>query len=172
MALIGELPRYYGAHHDWPLFVENLERIFDINHVAEDKKKAFLINCLYDPIHDTLRDICFPDVPKDKTYDELCELMNKHFGKPKSVFAERCKFYDAKQEENESVQDWFRRIKKLSLNCRLCEQYADIVLDRFITGLRVLAIRDRLCENEIGKLTIEHALEIATAKEEAIREIK
>lgn len=165
MAFIGDLPRFYSSYDDWQAFIERLEQAFELNNVADDKKKALLINCIDQSIYKTLRDICYPDVPKDKTYSELCELMGKQFTTKSSVFRERCTFYNAKQKDDESVTEWFHRVKKLSLECKFGEQFANVVLDRFVSGLTSPAIMDRLCEEEVGQLTIEHALEIAQVKE-------
>lgn len=169
MALIGEVPRYWGTYEDFPSFVERLDQLFALNNITEDKKKPMLINCIDQTIYVILRDICFPESPSDKTYEELCTLMEKQFAVKTSAFRERRIFYRAQQKEDESVQEWFDRIKKLSLECRLGGQYSSILLDRFISGLKSSAIVDRLCEEDVGQLKLEHALSVALAKEASIR---
>lgn len=170
MALFGEIPKFYSAHDDWQVFTERLEQFFEINDVVEEKKRAILLTSISDDVYKTLRDVCHPVLPKNKTFDELCELLNKQFVKKTSVFRERVTFYNAKQMRDETISSWFARIKKLSVDCKFGERFDDILLDRFISGLRSNAILERLCEEDEDKLTIQGAVEIAITKESAVKE--
>jgi hypothetical protein len=164
MALIGELPTFYSGSSDWQVYTERLEQFFEINDIAPEKKKALLLTSVGEDTYKTLRDVCHPQLPKDKTFDELISLLNKQFVVRTSVFRERVKFYTAKQYPNETIAAWFARIKKLSIDCRFGERFDDVLLDRFISGLRASAILDRLCEED-DDLTLQKAVEIATSKE-------
>lgn len=164
MALIGELPVFYSGSSDWQVYTERLEQFFDVNDIAEDKKKALLLTSIGEDTYKTLRDVCHPVLPKNKTYNELIELLNKQYVVRTSVFRERVKFYTAKQYANEPISQWFARIKKLSVDCKFGNQFEAVLLDRFISGLRATPILDRLCEEE-DTLTLQQAVEIATNKE-------
>lgn len=170
MAFFGELPHFYGDHSDWNVFSERLEQFFEINDVPDEKKRAILITCVNDDVYKTLRDVCHPVLPKEKTYDELCALLNKQFVKKTSVLRERCNFYNAKQNSNETISAWFARIKSLSIDCKFGDRFDGILLDRFISGLRPSPVLDRLCEEDDEALTIQHALDIAVTKESATKE--
>lgn len=170
MALIGELPRFWSDNDDWQVFTERLEQFFEINDVEDSKKRAILITCIGDNVYKTLRDVCHPALPKEKTFDELCELLNKQFVVKTSVFRERFNYYNAKQLANESISNWFARIKSLSIDCKFGDRFDAILLDRFISGLRPSPILDRLCEEDEEKLTIQQALEIAVTKESSTKE--
>lgn len=170
MALIGEIPKFYSYSDDWQVFTERLEQFFEINDVAEEKKRAILLTSISDDVYKTLRDVCHPLLPKQKTFDELCELLNKQFVKKTSVFRERVTFYNAKQMKDESISSWFARIKKLSVDCKFGDRFDDILLDRFISGLKSNALLERLCEEDEDKLTLQSAVEIAIVKESAIKE--
>jgi len=164
MAFIGELPVYYSGISDWQVYTERLEQFFEVNEIAPEKKKALLLTSLNEDTYKTLRDVCHPQLPKDKTFDELIELLNKQFVVRTSVFRERVKFYTAKQYANESIAFWFARIKKLSIDCKFGDRFDAVLLDRFISGLRSSAILDRLCEED-DDLTLQKAVEIASSKE-------
>lgn len=170
MALIGDLPRFHGEYDDWLVFTERLEQFFEINDVVEEKKKAILITSISDQIYKTLKDLCFPLLPKEKTFNELCELLNKQFVIKTSVIRERYTFYNAKQMAGESIANWFARIKKLSIDCKFGERFDAILLDRFLSGLRPSPIFDRLCEEDEDKLTVQLAYEIAINKESSIKD--
>lgn len=170
MALIGDLPRFHGEYDDWLVFTERLEQFFEINDVVEEKKKAILITSISDQIYKTLKDLCFPVLPKEKTFNELCELLNKQYTIKTSVIRERYAFYNSKQMPGESIANWFARIKKLSIDCKFGERFDAILLDRFLSGLRPSPIFDRLCEEDEDKLTVQSAYEIAINKEISIKD--
>lgn len=170
MALIGDIPRFYSPGDDWLVFTERLEQFFEINDVADEKKRAILLTSISDDVYKTLRDVCHPLLPKNKTFDELCQLLNKQFVKKTSVFRERVTFYNVKQMKDENIANWFARIKKLSVDCRFGDRFDEILLDRFISGLRSSVILERLCEEDEDKLTMKSAVEIAITKESAIKE--
>lgn len=170
MAYLGELPHFYGDGYDWNVFTERLEQFFEINDVVEEKKKAILITCIGDQVYKTLRDVCHPALPKEKSFDELCELLNKQFVVKTSVFRERCNFYTAKQQKKETVSAWFARIKSLSIDCKFGERFDDILLDRFISGLKPSPVLDRLCEENEETLTLQQAFDIAVTKESATKD--
>lgn len=169
MALIGDMPRFQHNGDDWLVFTERLEQMFEINDVTAEKKKAILITCIDDDVYKTLRDLCHPMLPKEKTYEELCSLLGKQFVAKTSVFRERHAFYNACQESQESVAEWFARIKRLSHDCHLGAHFDVILIDRFISGLQSNTILDRLCEEDEDQLTMQQALEIAMLKESSIR---
>ncbi|XP_055686895.1 uncharacterized protein LOC129792136 [Lutzomyia longipalpis] len=163
-ALIGNIPEF-TPYSDWKVYLERLEQFFLVNDIPDEKRNAILISVIGNDTYKTLRDLCHPALPKDKTFQELCELMDKQFGPQISVFRERNKFYQAKQYDYEGVSQWFARIKTLSVDCKFGETLEAILLDRFISGLRNPAVLDRLCEENESTLTLNKAVEIAVNKE-------
>lgn len=170
MATLGDMPKFYGAYDDWFVYAERLEQFFEVNDIPDEKKKAILLISISEGDYKTLRDVCHPALPKEKTYNELFELLNKQFVKKTSILRERYNFYNARQKADESIANWFARIKKLSIDCKFGEQFDDILLDRFISGMKPSAVLDRLCEEEVDSLTLQGALEIATNRESVVKE--
>lgn len=170
MALLGEMPRFHGAYDDWFVYSERLEQFFEVNDIPDEKKKAILLISISVENYKTLRDVCHPVPPKEKTFNELFDLLNKQYVKKTSILRERYNFYNARQKAEESIADWFARIKKLSIDCKFGEQFDGILLDRFISGLKPSAVLDRLCEEEVDSLTLHGALEIATNRESVVKE--
>lgn len=152
------------------MFKERLEQFFEINDVKDEKKRAILITCISDDVYKTLRDVCHPTLPKEKSFEELCELLAKQFLVKTSVFRERFNFYNTKQSKDESIAGWFARLKKLSVDCKFGDRFDDILLDRFISGLKQGPILDRVCEEDEGKLTLQQVVEIAITKESATKD--
>lgn len=163
MSVIRGLPYFYAA--DWNVFIERLEQFFVLNDVNDDsKKRAIMLTAIDDQVYKVLQNFCHPQLPKDKTYAELVELLHNEYVTRTSLFRERAKFYSARQLKNETISEWFDRLKYLSAECKFGGRFDTIMLDRFISGLRATSILDRLCEED-ENLTIQRAVEIATNKE-------
>ena len=73
-------------------FTANCERL-EGEHLADataaviavvNKKVAVTISVIGKKIYGTLRDLCSPENPKDKTFQVLCELLQQHL-KPKRL---------------------------------------------------------------------------------------
>lgn len=168
MALIGVVYRFNGDTYSWPEYHERLEQFYELNHIqTEPKKRAMLLNAIDQHVYIILRGLCNPHLPKDKTYDELVQVLSGHFVVRKSIFRERVKFYQAVQGENDSIAEWFGRVKELAVGCRFGIRSEKILLDRFVSGLRSSSILDRLCE-ENDDLTIDQSVLIAKCVESSM----
>lgn len=164
MSLLGFLPYFCPSYCDWYVYTERLEQYFEVNDVDPENRKAILLTSLDESIYKTLRAVCHPQLPKEKTYEQLMQVLSEQYIVRTSIYRERVAFYTEKQEHNETIAAWFARLKKLSINCKFGEHFDSVLLDRFISGLRSSVILDRLCEEE-PSLTLAKAVEIATTKE-------
>lgn len=166
-ALIGNIPEFYCNNDDWNVYAERLDQFFAVNDIPDEKRSALLISVVGNEAYKTLRDLCHPALPKNKPFEELCELLHKQYAPQVSLFRERIKFYKATQESYESVSQWYGRMKTLSIDCKFGENLESILLDRFISGLRNQLILDRICEED-ETLTLAKAVELAVNKESAV----
>lgn len=103
-------------------------------------------------------------LPKDKTYEELIAILNKHFDVRISVFRQRSLFYSARQYQGEPIRNWFSRLTNISEHCKFGEQLKAIMLDRFISGIQDSIVLSRLYE-ESEELDLSRAMEIAVKVE-------
>ncbi|XP_050091998.1 uncharacterized protein LOC126575374 [Anopheles aquasalis] len=167
--LVGTIPEFTVELDDWNVYYERLEQFFEVNEIAPEKRSAFLISCIGSQAYKSLRDLCHPALPKDRPFEELCELLRKQFSPQVAIFRERTHFYNATQSVGENVTQWYGRLKKLSVDCKFGSNLEAVLLDKFITGLRPGQVLDRLCE-ENETLRLEQALDIAINKECAVKE--
>ncbi|XP_052861106.1 uncharacterized protein LOC128268125 [Anopheles cruzii] len=167
--LVGSIPEFVSELDDWNVYYERLEQFFEVNEIVSEKRTAFLISCIGSQAYKSLRDLCHPALPKDRPFDDLCELLRKQFSPQVAIFRERTHFYNATQSIGENVTQWYGRLKKLSVDCKFGNNLEAVLLDKFITGLRPGQVLDRLCE-ENESLRLEQALDIAVNKECAVKE--
>lgn len=147
-------------------FIHKFNKFIELRDVPAENKKEFLLISLNEIFYTKLLDMCHPQSPKDKTFDELMELlkvMNVQYIGRKVVYRERVNFYKAKQERNESIALWYARVKTLSIDCKFADNCDSLLLDRFISGLCDSAALERLYEED-DNLTLHRAVEIATSR--------
>ena len=171
MAYIGTLHEFQPRTNEWSIFKEKLEQFFIANKVATDEiKRAILLGHLSEEAYVLINSLCVPELPKTKTYEALTKLFDTHFSPKRSLFAERCKFYNAHRANQESVADWAARVKNLASACDFSAVILkEAVRDRFVMGMGAGSIRDRLFEEKVAELTIDKAVELAVNKEQSRR---
>lgn len=161
-----KIPEFYPDINDWELFVDRLDHFFELNKVPVAKHQPLLLTTINECTYRKLRDICHPDVPQNKSFDELIKLLSRHYFATRPVFVERKKFYDAKQTADETAQKWAERLQDLAIDCRFGSRLETTLSDRFICGLHSKALLERMCaEKDDGTLTLQQALQIAISQE-------
>lgn len=128
------LPTPFQADANWNIYAAHIEQYFLAYNITDDnRKRAILLTSLSFGVFSTLWDFYFPDNPATKTYGDICEVLKAHFSH--SVYDERSEFYDAKQQEYESVMDSIARLVGLTRKCRFIEHFDNVLRDKFVCGL-------------------------------------
>lgn len=163
--MIGGPTTFNPVTEDWIIYQEQMEQYFRANKITEeDIQVATLISLIGTPVYKILRDLCYPKNPKDKKYKDLCELLKKQYSPQLSDWRERAKFYELAQEPNEPVTEWYARIRSASVNCNFGERLANVLKDKFVTGLHRGQLYDRVCEEDV-EVELEKLISIAQKKE-------
>ena len=114
-----------------------------------------MISVIRKKTYGTLRDLCSPENPKEKTFEAIIELLQEHF-KPKRLdVAESYRFHRCFQEENESVSSYSARLGHLASTCNFGEFLNRSLRDQFVCGIRNPATRKKLLSEDC---TFQHAL--------------
>ncbi|XP_017890397.1 uncharacterized protein K02A2.6-like, partial [Ceratina calcarata] len=167
MALHGVLPKF-EQNEDWGLYSEQLQQYFVANDVSlAEKKVAILLTVISTAVYKTLRDLCHPTSPQEKTFEVLNALLKDHFQHRQAVFRERIKFYRATQASGEKIADWYARVKSLSVSCKFGNSLQEILKDKFVTGLSDSKILSRVCEEDESK-SLKDLFDIAIRREAVI----
>lgn len=158
----------YKVDEDWTDYSKKLDQLFKKECFDNDRKVAILLAFLGKEAYGVLKCKCDPIPPKDKTYEQLEEILKKNFSTQEAVFHKRSIFYDAMQERNEAVSDWFARIKSLAAPCEFGNQLDDKIKDKFITGLEKGEIFYRLCRVNCDR-KLSDLVDIAVKTEVALK---
>ena len=119
--------------------------------------------------YSTLKDLCLPNLPAEKTYDHLTEILKGYY-KPKVLeVAESYRCHHTLQSENETVTEYANKLKRLAVNCNFGTYLTRALRDQFVGGVKSQATKKKLLTED---RTFEQALKVAPADELAEKESK
>ena len=102
-----------------------------------------MISVIGKKTYSILRDLCSPVNPKDKTFEQLCELLQQHFKPKRLEVAESYRFHRCFQEDNETVSVYSARLRHLASTCNFGEFLNRCLRDQFVCGIRNPATRKK-----------------------------
>lgn len=153
---------------DFSVFEERLDQYLNANLVENTRKVAVLLTLLSEDVYRILRDLCSPDKPSSKSYGDLMTLLGTHFKPRLSIYRRRI-IFDSLKQEQESVNDWYLKVKNTAAQCDFGNNLMYRVQEKFVTGMKSGPILDRLCEEKPSR-AFNEMLELALDKEAALKE--
>jgi hypothetical protein len=173
-ASIQKFTEFSQDYDDWQIYAERLEQHFAACKIKDEEnslKVAILISSLSSATYKLLRDLTHPQLPKEKTFDQLATLLKNQFGNQVNIWRERRKFYEVRQSSEETIAEWHAKLKSAATNCAFGDRLVDILRDRFITGMCPSKILDRLCEESQDE-NLENLIKLATKVENIAKETR
>ena len=106
MALLGTVKEWDSAEEDWTHYIERVKFFFAANDVStEGKKRAILLSVVGAKHYAVLRGLA-ENKPEEKTFEELCTLMERHIRPAPNVIHERFLFNTRDKKEEESISEY------------------------------------------------------------------
>ena len=168
--VFGTIAEFNPKSDNVSTYLERLELYFEANQVEEDRKVPTLLTVMGATTYDTLWSLLAPTPPQEKTFGELLEALRKHFDPEPLVIAERFRFYQRLQKQDESIADFIADLHRLSIKCEFGDFLDQALRDRFVCGIHSQAIQKKLLAE--AKLTIQRAQEIALGMESTDKDSK
>ena len=109
----------------------------DIGYGNQTKCRAILLSAIGEKTCRVLEDLCTPQKPSDKSLEDITQLLLEHFKPKHLVVAESFKFYNAKQEEDESISNFLICLKHLASTCEFGSFLKSALCDKFVCGLNL-----------------------------------
>lgn len=170
MASYLPLPPQFSSSDDWCVYEARINQFFLAYEIVDEKRKAAIVlTAISNETFKTLTNLCFPQGPEKKSYKEICSILKKQFSPVFSVYVERVKFYESEQGVLETINEWFARLKSLSVNCEFGDYLSNVLRDKFICGLQKGTIFASVCELE-KDATIEQCVSKALKTELALQQ--
>ena len=119
--------------------------------------------------YNIIRNLLSPTDPKDKTFDELVEVLKGHFEPKPLVIAECFHFHKRNQAAGESVAQFIAELRRLARHCEFKTFLEEALRDRFVCGLGSKVIQNCLLNKK--DLTLQKAVELAMGMEAAAKEV-
>ena len=181
MAQIGIIEPFTGS--DFEAYQERLEAYFEANEIGrvgsdateEQKKKAdrkmvaHTIAVMGKESYNTLKDCCLPDKPTDKSFADICKIMQEYYKPSVLIVAEAYRFHQTKQEAGEAVSVYANRLRRLAVNCKFDNFLSRALRDQFVCGIRnPNSLKKLLAQDK----NFDECLNIAIADEAADKESK
>ena len=86
-------------------------------------------------VYGMLGNLLAPELPKDKSFVALKELLISHHLPKPILTAERFKFHSRNQYESETVAQFVVELKRLALHCAFETFFEDALWDPLVCGL-------------------------------------
>ena len=113
--LFGSIEHFDMKSDDWNEYVERLEQYFIANDIANPGKMVAVFLTVIGPdTYSLLRNLMAQTKPATKSFTELTGELKKHLNPTPSVIAERYKFYERRQKEDETLLEYIAALRKLT----------------------------------------------------------
>ena len=132
---------------DWQSYKERLEQLFIVNGhggtEAEDvaARRATLLTVYGKKTYDLLKTLAAPNKPAEKSFDQLCQLLESHFSPKPSIIMRRFTFYTRDRKPNEAVNDYVAALRKLAMECDFAGSLEDNLRDRLVCGINEVSVQ-------------------------------
>lgn len=134
-------------------FIKRLRVYLMLNNVTDPKTRIYmLLSTLPPDLHERIYDLCSPDDPLNKTFEELSDILDNFIDPKPSIWASQHTFISRLQQADESVAVYASELKRLSKNCEFqCPHCKKPTLDpflslQFIRGLKDGEIRTKVLQ--------------------------
>ena len=93
MTTYGIIREFEAENENISLYLERVELYFTANEIANEKKVVILLSVIDAKTYGLIHDLLAPTNPKEKSFDQLAEVLKKHFKPQPLVIAERFTFH-------------------------------------------------------------------------------
>ena len=167
---IGRMQEFYPDKETVTAYLERFQMFISANSIETDKVVPTLLTVLGSTHYTLLRGLVSPELPKDKSYDELVELMKKHYDPEPIIIAERFHFYRRDQKTGESIADYLASLRLLASRCKFGTFLTEALRDKLVCGMQSDNIQKVLLTK--ANLTLDKAVEISQGMEAAAKSSK
>ena len=160
---IGRMQEFNPANETVTAYLEQFQLFVTANSIEDDKLVPTLLTVLGSEHYSLLRGLVSPDLPMDKTFDDLVAILKKHYDPEPIVIAKRFHFYQRSQGSSESIGDYLANLRRLASHCKFSGFLGEALRDRLVCGMQSENTQKVLLTK--ANLTLDKALEISQGME-------
>lgn len=128
---------------NWTIFIERLELFLTANDISDAKKVPELLTRISTETYSLIRNLVAPKKPGELSFAEIDKIVSNHLIPPTSELAQRHKFTQIHQNQNEKIKDFVARLKQASSECKFADLDTSL-RDQFVNGIQNHKIRIEL----------------------------
>ena len=135
------------AVETWEQYAERLQHFFDAKEIQDDsRKRSILLSVLTPKNYKLLRSLLSPEQPKDKSFTQIVEVLQKHHMPTPSEIVQRFKFHSRsrKEIEGESIAAYVAELRSLAEHCNFGDTLSIMLRDRLVCGVNIDKVQKRL----------------------------
>ena len=92
----------------WEEYCERLKHFYSAN--DNDKRKSILLSACGSKAYKLMCNLLAPDKPGDKSFNDLVTLLKQHYNPIPSEVAQRFKFNNRIQQQEESIAEFVQKL--------------------------------------------------------------
>lgn len=169
MADIGKMGEFDPIKESFVTYLKRLKLYFLVNNTDKEKQKNIFLLLMGTKIYEILTNLVMPKQPEELKFEEIEEVLKKHFQPTRLTIVERFQFWKKEQAAGQTVNEYAIELKKMAIECKFEAFLEQALRDRFITGLRNEKIQKEIMLKE---RTFNEALTLATSLELVDKEAK
>ncbi|CAL1677426.1 unnamed protein product [Lasius platythorax] len=147
----------------WKRWLQRLQGSFLVFGIEAEARVPYLLHYVGPAAFDILCDRLDPADPFTQPYDAIVQKLEEFYAPAPLEIAENYKFYQRKQMEGESVQQFVAVLHKLSIHCKFGDYLKTAFRNQLVFGLLNKKTQARLLERK--DLTFDEAVSVAVTME-------
>ena len=102
------------------------------NAIAEDKVVLTLLTVIRSKQYSLLQGLVSPELPKDKSYGDLVNLLKKHFDPKSIVIAEQFHFFQRNKKTGESNTEYLAVLRRFASRYQFGDFLSEALRDKLV----------------------------------------
>ena len=173
-AILGKIEHYDPQTEEWTEYVERVQQFFVANSLTgedkAEKRRATFLTLIGPATYKRLKSLVSPKKPHEKTFDQLVEVLTKHYSPKPVEIMQRYRFYSRSRRTGESVAEFVADLRSLAKDCNFGDTLETMLRDKLACGINDPSIQKKLLAEE--GLDFKRALAIAEGTEAADRDLR
>ena len=124
---------------DWEDYTDRLKQYLVENKMDTDedaeRRRAVLLTVCGAPTYSLIKYLLAPAKPSDKSYEELVNLVKRHYHPKPGQIVSRYKVYTHHRQDGQSVSEFVADLRRLAELCEFIDKLEEMLRDFFIIGI-------------------------------------
>lgn len=155
---------------NWDIYIDRLKFCFEANGIVIDNvKRANFFTVCGSLVFETLLALITPRKANEVTFNEIIEILTKHYSPKPNEISISYKFYKRDQNRGESAAEYIAQLRKISAKCNFTD------LERMLRDRLVCGMRDDRLQYELLKkdnLTYHNVVDAMLSSESAGNDVR